>query len=432
MKQLTRPGAYEAYLASLADTGDGSAEIPARQGAPERIADDLHRRVDQLATDLIALSHTVHANPELGFEEHHAASAVADVVSSHGIDIQVGVFGLDTAFRAVVGDGNPKVAIIAEYDALPGIGHGCGHNVICGAGVGAFLAAAPYVEQFGGSIELIGTPAEEGGSGKEIIARAGGFDGVDCAMMVHGGGGASGACTYLGMRQVEVDFHGMAAHASAYPFMGKNALDACVSAYSMIAQLRQHMLNLDRIHGVITNGGQKPNIVPELASAMYYVRSEHVDTLIELTHRMDAIFEGAAAGAGTNVDVKWDPNPFILPVRNNMALVSRYCRSQDDRGKPTPLRSTVPSGSTDMGNVSVRVPSIHPKITVSPPTVAIHTEEFASYAGSPSGDAAVLDGAYGLAMTALDFLADPAIRSDAAAEFEAAGGVVDVVALDRS
>lgn len=431
MSQLTRPAAYEAYLDRLANGSSANGEIPAREGAPDRVATGVGKRVEELAGDLIALSHTVHANPELGFEEHHAAAAVGDTVSRAGIDIEVGVFGLETAFRAVVGEGNPKVAIIAEYDALPGIGHGCGHNVICGAGVGAFLAAAPFVEELGGSIELIGTPAEEGGSGKEIIARAGGFDGVDCAMMVHGGGGAAGACTYLGMRQVEVDFVGLAAHASAYPFMGKNALDACVSSYSMIAQLRQHMLNLDRIHGIITNGGQKPNIVPELASAAYYVRSEHVDTLIELTHRMDAIFEGAAAGAGTEVEIRWDVNPFILPVRNSLTLATRYCRSQDDRGKPTPLHSTVPSGSTDMGNVSVRVPSIHPKITVSPPTVAIHTEEFAGYAGSPSGDAAVLDGAYGLALTALDFLADPAIRADAAAEFAAAGGVIDVPALDR-
>lgn len=431
MKKPTPTRAYDAYLESLLAEDTVEAGPGEFSGAPNAASERLAERLRELTDPLIGLSHTIHANPELGFEEHHAAASVAQLVSGRNIDIEVGTYGLETAFRATVGEGGPKVAIIAEYDALPGIGHACGHNIICGAGVGAFLAAAPFVEDFGGTLELIGTPAEEGGSGKEIIARAGGFDGVDCALMVHPGGAAAASCVYLGMRQVEVDFHGVAAHAAAYPYMGKNALDGCVAAYSMIAQLRQHTLSGDRIHGVITNGGEKPNIVPDLASALYFVRSERVDTLVELTDRMDAIFAGAAAGSGTEVDVRWDPNPFLMPVRNNMTLASRFASAQDSRGRPTPLRSPIPSGSTDMGNVSVRVPSIHPKIAVSPRSVAIHTEEFAGYAGSSAGDAAVVDGAYGLASTALDFLADPELRAATAAEFDRAGGVVDVVALDR-
>ncbi len=431
MTRLTRPAAYEAYLHDLTAAPTATHDLVAHTGADREVAAAMSQRLEQITPELLGLSHDVHAHPELGFEEHHAAAAVADLVARHGIDIEVGTFGLATSFRAVVGEGSPRVVIIAEYDALPGIGHACGHNIICSAGVGAFLAAAPFVETLGGSLELIGTPAEEGGSGKEIIARAGGFDGVDCAMMVHPGGAASATCTYLGMRQVEVDFHGLPAHASAYPFMGRNALDACVSAYSMIAQLRQHIVPGDRIHGVITNGGDKPNIVPELASALYYLRSERVDTLIELTNRLDAIFEAAAAGSGTDVTIRWDPNALLMPVRNNMTLAGRYAAAQQERGRMTPLRSPVPSGSTDMGNVSVRVPAIHPKIAVSPPTVAIHTEEFAVYAGGPDGDAAVIDGAFGLAMAALDFLSDPEIRDATAAEFAAAGGPIDVPAFDR-
>lgn len=429
--KLERPRAYEGYLDRLTSDTDETQELADHLGAGEATARAVADRIDQLSSDLIDLSHTVHANPELGFGEHLAANAVAETVSSHGISIDVGVYGLETAFRAVVGEGSPRVAILAEYDALPGIGHGCGHNVICAAGVGAFLAAAPFVESIGGSIELIGTPAEEGGSGKEIIARAGGFTDVDCAMMVHPAGSASAACTYLGLRQVEVSFHGLGAHASAVPYMGRNALDACVSAYSMIAQLRQHTLPEDRIHGIITDGGEKPNIVPEHASAMYFVRSLDIDTLIELTDRIDAIFQGAAAGTGTIAEPRWDVNPLVLPVRNNMVLANRYAMSQAARGKPTPLRSPVPSGSTDMGNVSVRVPSIHPKVAIAPRTVPVHTADFAVHAGGPGGDAGVLDGAYGLAMAALDFLGDEQLRADVLAEFSHAGGVVDVEALDR-
>jgi amidohydrolase len=425
------PGPYDGYLARLTSHDDPEAFIADRSGAGAAAAEAVHHTLEGLAGDLIELSHTVHANPELGFEEHHAVAAVAETVRRHGIDIEVGVYGLETAFRAIVGDGSPRVAILAEYDALPGIGHGCGHNVICAAGVGGFLAAAPLVAGLGGSIELIGTPAEEGGSGKELIARAGGFDQIDCAMMVHPAGSAAAACTYLGMRQVVVEFHGVGAHASAFPFMGRNALDACVAAYNMISQLRQHILSDDRIHGIITDGGTKPNIVPDHAAAHYYVRSREIDTLVELTRRIDEIFRAAAAGTGTTAELHWDVTPLDLPVRNNLALANRFALSQSRRGKPMPLRAPVPSGSTDMGNISVRVPSIHPKVAISPKTVAVHTAEFADYAGSPSGDEGALDGAYGLAMTALDYLADPELRADVAAEFAASGGVIDVVALDR-
>jgi amidohydrolase len=426
-----RPAAYEAYLNGLTAEQQGDAFILERDGAGEEMNDAVIARLGELRDDLVALSRDVHAHPELGFEEHHAAAAVADTVRSHGIDIEVGVYGLETAFRAVVGEGGPRVAILAEYDALPGIGHGCGHNVICGAGVGAFLAAAPFVADLGGSIELIGTPAEEGGSGKEFIARAGGFDGIDCAMMVHPAGSSATAATYLGLRQVEVDFYGEGAHASAFAYMGRNALDACVSAYTMIGQLRQHMLPTDRIHGIITDGGDKPNIVPEHAAAMYFVRSEQLDSLVELTERLDSIFEGAALGTGTKAVPRWDVNPLCVPVRNNMAMAARFRDARARAGDVMPLRSAVPSGSTDMGNVSVRVPSIHPKVAISPKAVPVHTAEFAGYAGSESGDRGVIDGAHGLAMTALDFLADAELRADVAAEFAAAGGVVDVPALDR-
>jgi len=430
-ERLERPEAYRDYLERLVADDAGSDVFPERQGVGENSRRAVADSLRELEGELKGLSHTIHANPETAFEEHHAAASVAQTLSRHGIETEIGSFGLDTAFVATVGEGRPRVAILAEYDALPGIGHGCGHNVICAAAVGGFLAAAAQVVQVGGSVRLIGCPAEEGGSGKELIARAGGFDDVDCAMMVHPAGSPSAACTYLGMRQVEVSFHGLEAHASAVPYMGRNALDACVAAYTLIAQLRQHMLPDDRIHGVITDGGNKPNIIPDHAAAMYYVRSKYVDTLVELTDRMDAIFHGAAAATGTRAEVNWDVNPLALPVRNNMVLANRFALSQDERGEPMPLRSPVPSGSTDMGNVSVRIPAIHPKVAISPSTIPVHTAEFAKYAGSPSGDAGVLNGAYGLAVTALDYLADPELRADVGAEFQAEGGSLDVAGLQR-
>lgn len=427
----TRSAAYERYLERLVDPGVAAEDLPPRVGAGPDVADEVADRLASMESDLLDLSHTVHAHPELGFEEHHAAAAVAEVVSDHGVDIEVGTFGLETSFQAQAGSGDPTVAILAEYDALPGIGHGCGHNIICAAGIGAFLTAATLVDTVGGSVRLIGTPAEEGGSGKELIAREGGFEDVDCAMMIHPGGTGSAACSYLGMRQVDVSWRGLEAHASAVAYMGRNALDACVTAYNLVGQLRQHMLPEDRVHGVITHGGDRPNIIPDHAAASYYVRSGHVETLVELTERMDAIFFAAAAASGTVAEPNWDPNPLVLPVRNNMALARRFALSFTARGKEMPLRSPVPSGSTDMGNVSVRVPSIHPKVGVGAPGVPVHTAEFARHAGGEGGDRAVMDGAYGLAMTALDFLADESLRHDVESEFMAGGGVVDVEALDK-
>lgn len=426
-----RSAAYERYLERLVAPPVADADQPPRPGAGPEVADGVAEELKRIESDLLDLSHTVHAHPELGFEEHHAAASVAEVVSARGIDVELGTFGLETSFQAQAGSGGPVVAILAEYDALPGIGHGCGHNIICAAGVGAFLAALTLVDKVGGSVRLIGTPAEEGGSGKELIAREGGFDDVDCAMMVHPGGTGSAACTYLGMRQVDVSWRGLEAHASAVPYMGRNALDACVTAYNLVGQLRQHMLPEDRVHGIITDGGDRPNIIPDHAAAAYYVRSGHVDTLVELSERMDAIFLAAATASGTVAEPNWDPNPLVLPVRNNMALARRFALSFTTRGLEMPLRSPVPSGSTDMGNVSVRVPSIHPKVGVGAPGVPVHTADFAKQAGGEGGDRAVMDGAYGLAMTALDFLADELLREDVESEFNAEGGVVDVVGLDK-
>ncbi len=435
MTELPRP--YPGYLERLAErmAADMAATDPltsAHRGAPEPLRAAAASSVEGLAGELVALSHEIHAHPELGFGEHRAAAAVAGLVRARGHEVEVGAYGLPPALRARAGAGRPRVAVLAEYDALPGIGHACGHNVIAATAVGAFLAAAGLVGDIDGSVELIGTPAEEGGGGKEIIARAGGFDEVDAVVMLHPAGLEVAEHPWLGVRTVDVAYHGLPAHASAWPFLGRNALDAVVQAYTGIAALRQHLLPTDRVHGVITDGGQKPNIVPERAAATFYLRSAEPETLAELVERATAVFTAAATATGTRVELGWDPTPVYMPVRNNRALAARWAANVATRGRRSLPAGVIPgtlTGSTDLGNVSVRVPSIHPMLAIAPPTVTIHQPEFAEWAAGERADAGCVDGAVGLALTALDYLTDADLRGAASAEFEAAGGVLDLDAV---
>lgn len=401
-------------------------------GAPAGLRDGLVESVERRSGELIALSRHIHANPELAFAEHEAVDAVAGTLRDAGLDAEVGAYGLPTALRHRTGSGRPRVAVLAEYDALPGMGHACGHNVIAATAVGAYLALAQHADDLPGSVELIGTPGEEGGGGKELIARAGGFEEVDAVVMLHPGGWEVAEHAWLGVRQVEVAYHGLSAHAAAMPFLGRNALDAVVSAYNGIAQLRQHILPSDRVHGVITDGGSKPNIVPERAAAFFYLRSAEPETLTELCERARGVFEGAAAMTATTLDLSWDPAPVYLPVRNNHALATRYAENMAHRERRVLPEGIVPSdltGSTDLGNVSVRVPAIHPIMAIAPPTVTIHTPEFAEWARGERADRGTVDGAVALALTAADYLTDDRLRTATHEEFEAAGGALDVDAL---
>jgi amidohydrolase len=326
------------------------------------------------------------------------------------------------------------VALLAEYDALPGVGHACGHNLIAAASVGAFVALAEArctlpAGTMPGRILLIGTPAEEGGNGKELLARAGAFDGVDAAVMAHPFGADVADPPFIGRRIVRIVYHGVAAHASAAPWQGRNALDAATLNYQAVGLLRQHLAPGDRIHGVFVDGGKRPNVVPERAELEYYVRSHAADTLRELSARVDDIAHGIALATGTGVEVTWDPQPFSLPIRHNDPLAERWALAQAERGRVVRRAADAPShqtASTDFGNVSVRVPGIHPVIQVAPPGVSLHTREFAAYAGGPESLTAVTDAAYGLAATLADFLVDDGLRAAVRADFSDRGGVLDV------
>lgn len=398
-------------------------------GADEALRADVQRWVDGHAEDLVALSRDLHAHPEEAFAEHRSAARAAELLRSHGHDVEVGVGGLDTALRAESGGDGPHVAVLAEYDALPGIGHGCGHNIICSAAVGGFLAAATVVSATGGRVSLFGTPAEEGGGGKEHLARAGLFDDVDAVVMLHPFSHDIAVHPFLGRRQVEVIFHGVAAHAAAQPFMGRNALDAVVATYQGVAAMRQHMPSTDRVHGIITDGGKRPNVVPARAAALFYVRSAEPGSLRDLAARIEAIAHGAASMTGCGVELCWDNNPAYLPIRHNDVLAARWAEHQARRGRTSLPCGVVPeylTGSTDLGNLSYRLPAIHPMIGLGDPNLSLHTEEFAAAAGSPAGDRAVLDGAIGLALTTVDYLVDADLRQAVRAEFQAVGGALDV------
>lgn len=434
MSTPTPPDYSEYFAQVVADVQRSPGARPDSDyaGADADVHDRVSHQVEGLRGDLVELSHEIHANPELGYDEHHAARTVASFLTDHGHSAQPGAFGLDTAVHTIAGEGHPRVAFLAEYDALPGIGHACGHNVICSTAVGGFLAAADQIEHTGGSVELIGTPAEEGGGGKEKIARAGGFDDVDAAVMLHPFFADITDHPFIGVRTVQVVYHGLNAHASALPFMGVNALDAAVQAYTGIAQLRQHMLPSDRMHGIFTDGGQKPNIVPERAAVEFYIRSAEPSTLKELCRRAEAVFQGAATQTGCGVEMIWDVTPVYLPTRLSGPLNERYTVHASRRGRTVLPKGLLPeamTGSTDLGNVSVRVPSIHPMLGIAPFGVSLHTPAFAEHATSPAADEGVIDGAIALASTALDYLSDQGLRDAVTKEFQASGGVIDVAAM---
>jgi len=378
--------------------------------------------VDRLARELLAVSHEIHAHPELAFEEVKASRLLADTGRGHGLDVHQNVYGLSTALEARVGGAGPTVALLSEYDALPGIGHACGHNIIATSALGAALALAGLGARLPGSVRWLGTPAEERGGGKEIMARNGAFDGVDAALMIHPAGVNLATMPCLAIAELEAVYTGVASHASAMPERGVNALDALVLAYQAIAALRQHIRPTERLHGIIVDGGQAPNIVPERAAGRFYVRAANAQELAALKKRVAGCFQAGADATGAKLELSWGEVDY-LDLDTSWPLANRFQANAESVGRSFFPYDKVPAGmqgSTDMGNVSQRVPSIQPMIASSPPNVTIHNAEFAKWAASELGDKAVLDGAKALAMTALDFLCDAELRAEVTRAFAAA------------
>ena len=391
----------------------------------ENCNDKIIARIDELADELVAVSHQIHANPELAFAEHQACRLLAETANRYDLGVTTGVYDLPTAFEGTMNgkqDG-PAVAILAEYDALPGIGHACGHNLIATAALGAVLGLQAVSEQLPGEVRFIGTPAEEKGGGKELMMRRGAFANLDAALMIHPAGVNLTTMPCICMAEVEVVYHGRSAHAAAMPHKGKNALDGLLLAYQAISNLRQHIRDHERIHGIVTEGGQAPNIVPDRASGEFYVRTANEKDLARLKPRVEACFQAGATGSGCEVEVNW-ANVDYLDLNTNWPLADAFQRHGESLGREfLPAKALGGAGSTDMGNVSHRVPSIHPMLACAPRNVVIHNPEFAQWAGSESGDLAALDGAKALALTAAEFLLNPELQSETQKAFAVSKGL---------
>jgi amidohydrolase len=382
------------------------------------VKDEITRAVDRLGDELEALSRRIHDHPELAYQEVQACGWLSDFLAAQGFKVDKGVGGVETAFRATLELGSgPTIAILCEYDALPGIGHACGHNVIAtsGAGAGAALAAVrSRLPQ--GRILVIGTPAEEGGGGKIKLIQGGVFRDVDCAMMIHGFDRTLLHQDLLGIVRVNFTFTGKASHASADPWAGVNALDACVGTYTAVSMLRQQMRPDCRVHGIITNGGQAPNIIPEQAAATFYVRAPRIDTMWELYRRVVACAEGAARAAGVGLEVVQHEAAYE-PMKSNRVMLDLFAANMRTvgLGEGTPIPDRL--GSSDIGNVSQVMPAIQPMIGIAPEGMAIHTRDFAEAAVKPLARAGLLAAAKSMALTTFDLLAEPARVEQAKAEF---------------
>src|SRR5438132_7258002 len=383
------------------------------------LKDAIAKALDRLGDELEQLSHKIHDNPELGYQEVKAAGWLTEFLAQQGFKVERGVAGVETAFRATLETGEgPTLAILCEYDALPQIGHACGHNIIATAGVGAGAGLAAVRDRLPkGRIQVIGTPAEEGGGGKVKLLNGGVFKNVDAAMMVHGFDRWVGHADLLGIVRVGFEFKGKAAHASADPWEGVNALDAAIQTYNNVAMLRQQVRPDARIHGIITHGGAAPNIIPEFAAATFLVRSINIDYMWRLEKRVIQCAEGAARATGCELKVIAHNDTVYEPMRRNETLLGAYRANLTSLGivEAPPLVDRL--GSSDVGNVSQIIPTIQPLMKIAPDNTPIHSRAFEAAAVSPLARAGTLTAAKAMAMTTLDLLAEPALVKRAQDEF---------------
>jgi amidohydrolase len=375
------------------------------------------QEVDRLWDRLIEISQAIHARPEVGGEEVFASNLLADELVAFGFEVEKEYFGIPTAFHATLAGKKEgaAVAFIAEYDALPEIGHGCGHNIIGAAAVGAALALVPLVGEIDGSIHVYGTPAEETNGAKVPLSAGGAFEGIDAAMMIHPSGRTVLMAPSLAMDAIEFSFRGQAAHAAASPQEGINALDAVILTFNAINALREHVSSDVRIHGIISNGGVVPNIVPEEAVARFYVRADTRRHLNQVLTKVINCARGAAMATGAELTVSNFEYSFD-EIRTNLTLAQAMLANLVALDEDV-VMSGKGVGSLDMGNVSQVVPSIHPYVAIGSPSLVCHTREFTQAAGGSDGMRAVIIGAKALAATALDVLTRADLREALWKEF---------------
>ncbi|MFW6126395.1 MAG: M20 family metallopeptidase, partial [Chloroflexota bacterium] len=361
--------------------------------------------VEAQRSALTELSLRIHRNPELAFEEVKASGWLTEYLEEHGFELERGICDLPTAFKGAYGSGRPAIALLAEYDALPGVGHGCGHNIIGTAAAGAAVAARKAVDEVGGSVIVIGTPAEESYGGKVLMVERGAFAGADAAMLVHPYGVDMASMQALAVIRLEVEFFGKAVHAAGFPEEGINALEAMILSFNAINSLRRHIKERARIHGIITHGGEAPNVVPAYSAGTFLVRSEWESYLEELKEKVLHCFEAASLATGARLEHRWESH--YAPLRCNLALAELFARNLESLGRTVLPAMERGVASSDMGNVSRLVPAIHPMVAITSLDVMAHSPEFADAAASEAGHGGLLDGAKALAMTVVDLVRRP-------------------------
>jgi amidohydrolase len=373
--------------------------------------DIVRERVERAHEALVGLSHWIHANPELGFAETLASGWVAEWLEKSGFEVERGIGGMDTALAGHVGPGPLHVALLAEYDALPELGHACGHNVIAATAVGAGVALAGVAEELGLRVTVMGTPAEEGGAGKQLMLDAGAFEGIHLALMNHPGPSDLLLPEVLTAQSLEITYTGRSAHAAAFPELGINAADALVVAQVAIGLLRQSLRPTERVHGILTLGGEAPNVIPAETRAHFMIRTASLADLSELRRRVSACFEAGATATGAQLSIT--ELTAYADMSHDHELAELYRRNAEALGRSFEVRGPFEMNrfSTDMGNVSYVVPSIHPIIGIGSAPAVNHQPEFAAAAATEAADRAILDGAIALAWTVVDAARDPELRA---------------------
>ena len=381
--------------------------------------DSVRTTADRLAPQIIGLSHALADDPELGYEEHRSMARCADLLEQHGVSVERGCYGLPTAFAARSGSAGPHVVLCAEYDALPGVGHACGHNIIAASAVGAGLVLAPLVEGAGLRVTVLGTPAEEVGGGKVDLLHAGAFEGAHAALMMHPAPfDAYASDAGLAVEEWRVVYTGRATHASYAPEQGLNALDGLVQGYLALGLLRQHLRPGQQVHGVVLDGGEAANVIPARTEGSFYLRAKDLVDLDDLRTRARGCLEGAATATGTTVEIRTLGHVFE-PFVAHAGLAEAFTRACEVLGRPlhpAPDPDDAVGGSTDFGNVSQVLPALHADMSVDSWPVVNHQPEFATACVGPSGDRALLDAVQALALTALAVASDPDLVGGTEAE----------------
>ena len=376
--------------------------------------------IDSVSANIFSISHRIHDNPELGYQEKFASGLLCDTLEQNGFTVEREYVGLTTAFCARRGNGRgPRVAFLAEYDALPGLGHGCGHNIIATSALSAGIGLGAVIGELDGEVWVIGTPAEETDGAKVVMVNKGAFNQIDAALMIHPHAGYYYTTESLALDAIEVEFFGKPSHAAAAPWEGVNALDAILTTFNSLNALRQQILPDARIHGIISNGGAAPNIIPDHTMARFYLRAKQRSYLNELNQKFLACVQGAALATGTRFETRMYENPFD-DMLNNVVLAERMRDYLIEIiGVQKVDRAPEHFGSIDMGNVSHVVPAVHVLVDITEgKSLTLHTPEFQTAATTPYADATILRAGKTLALTGYDVLANATFREAALAEFK--------------